>query len=219
MELAYVKEKRVIKPSAFGPPVIGSFALDADEDIPTISWDKCREQFATRFTENHKGLFFCHEVNESQRCASFLVKTEQIIDISSSHSVFGETNRPDVTWIVPSFFWMSSDMRRQLLTILLRAGMSYDPIKDNYEEALWKPDKLGNDYAARTKSAVLRFLYGFTEFVPDKCVQSTLWGTFNNKVGWVNVFEGKDQQSVRKQLITPNDKRQSCLIGIGKLWG
>jgi len=218
MELVYT-EKRIVKPSAFGPPEKGCFGVDDDQQSTT--WDKCREQFAARFNEASRGLFFCHDTNEGNRIASFLVKTEQVIGIADrrkSYSTFAETDRANILWIGPSSFWMESEIKRQLLTIVLRQGMNYNPDKDNYEDALWMPDGVGNSYAAKTKLAVTRFLYGFTDYVPPDA--SSAWGNFNNKVGWVTIFENKSEEIVRARLIAPEgEPRQPCVIGVGKLWG
>lgn len=226
MELVYT-EKRVVKPSAFGPPEKGYFAIDDNQE--TTTWDKCREQFAARFTETSRGFFICHNTNEGNRPASFLVKTEQVIGIADcslksnerlhNHSTFAETDRANILWVGPSLFWMTSEIKRQLLTIILRAGMNYDPYKNNYEEALWMPDQIGNNYAAKTKIAVTRFLYGFTEYISDANM-SPIWGNFNNKIGWVSVFENKSEEAIRARLVAPEgDSHKPCVISIGKLWG
>lgn len=220
MELIYT-EKRVVKPSAFGPPEKGYFAVDDEQQA--ASWDKCREQFAARFIESSKGLFFCHDTNEGCRTASFLIKTEQVIGIADrrrpfNYSMFAETDRANILWVGPSYFWMGSEVRRQLLTVILRAGMNYNPSKNDYEEALWKPDQLGNNYTAKTKAAISRFLYGFTDYVPPDA--SSAWGSFTNKVGWVTLFENKSEEVVRTRLVVPEgESYQPCVIGIGKLWG
>lgn len=222
MEPLYT-ENRVVKPSAFGPPEKGYFAVDDEQQ--SVNWDKCREQFAARFTELSKGLFFCHNTDEGRRTASFLIKTEQVVGIADpnrskpfNYSTFAETDRANILWVGPSCFWMEAEIKRQLLTVILRAGMNYNPSKDDYEDALWKPDQLGNNYAAKTKAAISRFLYGFTDYVPPN--SSSAWGSFTNKVGWVTLFENKNEELIRERLVVPEgESYQPCVIGIGKLWG
>ena len=103
-------------------------------------------------------------------------------------------------WINPSQFWKGCKMRKQLLSILLRAGSKYDPDKDNYEEALYT-----QEYIKGTKSAVMRFLFGFTEYTQNVC-------------GWERAFRAKTDSEIRKLLVCPDFKKlNDCLIA-GVIW-
>ena len=212
----FLEERKMVKKSAYGPPGVGFFAADSEF---SLSWEKCREQFAHKFTEVLHGFYFCHIPHEGFNVASFIAKTEEIIGFadflhSYGPSKFCETDKADVIWIEPSRFWSSHDMRRQLLTIMLRAGMNYNPSINNYEEALWEKDKMGNNYAAKTKAAITRFLFGFTNYVNDSSVVG-----FNYKTGWVTTFEDRPEQAVRKLLVRPEGEKKTCsVIGLGKLW-
>jgi len=209
-------ELRTVKKSAYGGPSLGSFAVDSEY---SLSWEKCREQFSHKFGEVTNGFYFCHVPTQGQNVAWFIAKTEEIVDFASclysySPTVFCPTNFDYVLWVEPSTFWLKQEMRRQLFTILLRQGMSYEPTRNNYEEALWCKDKLGNTYAMETHLAVTRFLFGFTNYVSDPGVIG-----YTYKSGWVNTFKGRDEQSIRKLLILPEgEKPKHSAVGLGKLW-
>ena len=82
------------------------------------------------------------------------------------------------------------------MTILVRAGMVYDPKSDNYEEALFT-----EKWAKPTKTAVMRFLYGFTKYVgPTIDDQPAI-----ESRGWKYVFEGHDDQYIKNCLKWPDD--------------
>jgi hypothetical protein len=85
-------------------------------------------------------------------------------------------------------------MRRSLLTIIVRAGMMYEPKQDNYEEALF-----AYKFVAPTRKAVMRFLFGFTKYVgPSIEEQPSI-----ESRGWKSVFEGKDEATIKRYLTWP----------------
>lgn len=208
--------KKTVKKSVYGPPGIGHFATDSE---CSLSWEKCREQFSHKFTEVLHGFYFCHVAGEGYNVAAFIAKTEEIVGFddflhSYAPSKFCKTDNDSVLWIEPSRFWSKCEMRRQLLTILLRAGMNYNPTTNNYEEALWSKDKMGNNYAMETQLAVMRFLFGFTQYVNDTSVVG-----FNYKTGWWTTFKDRPEQAIRKLLVRPEgEKKETSVIGLGKLW-
>lgn len=167
----------------------GHFAVEATP----IKWENCRERFAKAFTASLEGFFFKHPAGRSISVASFIVKTEDILK-EPLFSSFSETNRDTILWVEPSEFWKSCQMRRSLLTILLRCGMLYDLERDNYEEALFT-----QEYVIPTKKAMMRFLFGFTKYVgPNLDVDSTI-----QVRGWKSVFEGKDEAEIKSMLVHP----------------
>jgi hypothetical protein len=188
---------RTIKES-FKKPKDGWFALES-VGSNSIAWQHCRDQFASSFTDRIDGFYFSHSV---PRCniVAFVGKTEAILDVPES--TFQATNREYATWVTPSVFWKSVFIRRSLFTLLLRAGMLYDPVVDNYELALY-----GNEYLHTSKAAVMRFLFGFTEFC-----ESPYW-----KLGWAATFSGKPIDDIRNKLVSPK-KAEPSLIGQGSIW-
>ena len=78
------------------------------------------------------------------------------------------------------------------MTVLLRAGILYDLEKDNYEDALFR-----QEYVIPTKKAVMRFLYGFTNYKGPEVVCT---GTILVR-GWKTIFEGKNEAEVRAWLV------------------
>lgn len=206
------EQKKSVKKSVYGPPGLGYFATDSDF---SLTWEKCREQFSYKFTEVLQGFYFCHVPLEGYNVASFIAKTEEIIGFvdflhSYASSQFCQTDRENVLWVEPSRFWSKCEMRRQLFTILLRSGMNYNPAINNYEQALWSKDKMGNNYALETQLAIMRFLFGFTQYVND---------VVNYKTGWWTTFKDRPEQTVRKLLVRPEgEKKETSVIGLGKLW-
>jgi hypothetical protein len=167
----------------------GHYALDTTP----FAFENCRERFAKVFDEKTEGFYFRHHPHKGESVAAFVLKTESIIGVKES-SKFAETNRPSILWFEPASFWRDCQMKRSLLTILLRCGILYDVGLDNYEEALF-----GHEYIWPTKRATKRFLFGFTKYVgPDISTDSTI--QFR---GWKSVFEGKSETEVKLMLIWP----------------
>jgi hypothetical protein len=169
----------------------GSFGLD----VEPYRFETCRERFGRHWDHTTKGFYLTHPVNAGYSVATFLKKTEIILK-QTQFSEYALTNRDTILWIEPSQFWMCCRMRRSLLTILVRAGMVYDPKKDNYEEALFS-----EKWAKPTRIAVMRFLFGFTKYVgPDIENQPQI-----ESRGWRYVFDNPDEQHAKKCLIWPDE--------------
>lgn len=188
------------------PPDVGCFSLDKEE----LDWVKCREQFAKTFQKEAKGIYFSHADNEGKRIAFFLSKFEDILIEASSQtfekSKYSLTNLNFALWIEPSQFWMECTMRRSLLTILLRCGQIYDEEKNNFEEALFSID-----YAKNTKTAIQRFLFGYTTYVPTGEIIEGI------SKGWSNTFGKKPDDMIRKHLAITGES-EKIAIGCGSLW-
>lgn len=168
-------------------PIEGSFALDK---APTV-FVFCREHFAKSFVKDLEGFFFCHK-SDIHNIAAFIQKTELVLN-QSHHSEFCQTNVEDILWIKPSLFWRSCEMRRSLLTILLRVAMLYDRSVNNYEEVLFS-----HELIVPTKRAIKRFLYGFTEYRgPSLATTQTV-----QVKGWKAIFEAKDELEIKRLLVS-----------------
>jgi hypothetical protein len=208
-------EPRIIRES-LSKPEAGSFAVQP-EDNESLEWIHCRDTFSSSFTKETEGFYFSHNVDR-KRIASFVEKTEIILeqrmapaaqlrlfaDGPTAHfhaSLFQPTNRDHATWVEPCGFWKQIYIRRSLFTLLLRAGQRYDPTADNYEEALYSID-----YLKSSKDAVMRFLFGFTDFHVDQ------WSC-----GWAATFCHKDIEEIRTKLIS-KDNTEVSLIGVGSIW-
>lgn len=166
----------------------GSFAID----IQPLQFDHCRERFAATFNENTTGFYFKHSPGRSKDIASFIIKTESVLG-NLFFSEFAETNRDSIIWVCPNMFWKQCPMRRSLFTALLRAGDLYRSDIDNYESALF-----GYNYLQVTKKAVIRFMFGFTDYVgPDIKGNGTVWFK-----GWKSTFEEKNEIEIKKMLIS-----------------
>lgn len=166
----------------------GSYAIARSP----VRFENCRERFACQWHSRTKAIFFRHDA-DGRKIAKFILKTEQIVH-EKKHTNFALTTCKPVLWVEPSRFWMRCRMRRALFTILLRAGMSYDPDQDNYEEALFS-----DAYAKSTRYAVMRFLFGFTKYVgPTPGGSSTL-----ETSGWVAILKKSTQKEIREYFQSP----------------
>jgi hypothetical protein len=176
-------------------PSPGCLAMDRSR----IEWIDCRQRFCGLLNRNTNGFFFSHRNNDAEQIIRFIWKTEDIIQIQRSS--FGTTNRPYATWIDLDF-WADAYLKRSLLLILIRAGLNYDPSKNNYEEALYS-----EEYLIKTKLAVMRFLFGFTN-------------SLNNSNGWYSTFNEMKSTEIKKNLVLPDYRSPefSMICGSSALW-
>ena len=198
-------DTKIVEAEAPSLPSTGSYSLHP------LDWRKCREQFAKLFDENTDGFFFSHPNGCGENIATFLSKTEEVIDASypiKIRSKFCRTNMPYALWIMPSPFWKECSIRRSLMTILLRCGFFYRFDADNYEEALFS-----DDYAKVTKTAIQRFLFGHIHFVKDDS------SFLASKSGWRDLFAHKGVEEIRNKLTLPNDSTvERTMVGLGTIW-
>lgn len=221
--MASPEGKKYFKSSAFRLPKDGSFGVRTSKSpLDEIKWISCREAFANKFNSSTEGFFFSCNVEKRRwptgvpkdyplNVCEFLRKTESIIaELSGNseefcYSEFKKTNLKSIIWIEPSSFWRTCSMRRSLLSILLRSSMAYSPFMDNYEDALFS-----YGYAKRTKPAIMRFLFGYTEFKRDKSIPVT------GRQGWLTFFESRSSKEI-KNCLQPL-KREFFVLSQDALW-
>jgi hypothetical protein len=124
-------------------------------------WLYCRELFHNHLF-NLKLFFYAHARGKGAVTASFIAEVEEILDVQP-RSEMGPTQQKMVMWIKPSKWWTSRGMRRSLFTILLRAGKTYKPAKNNIEEVV-----TSDKYLEGTSKAFFRFLEGYTKYTGHK---------------------------------------------------
>lgn len=162
----------------------GSFSA-----VERVNWDGrwmaagfqyCREYFQDD-SWGLRRMLFVHRPCKSKHIAAFMDRIEEKLDIEP-RSHFGPSQRYNIMWLMPSRWWMDSEMKRSLFTALLRCGWSYDPLKDNFEEALWSIR-----YTKETKYAVRRFLSGHTRYM-GKGQVCYIDNDLDTRVGWYDEF-------------------------------
>lgn len=202
---------------SYGSPPPGNYAL---EPIPSksIHWDHCREQFAPKFNSDTRGFYFSHHSDKHQNIGEFLTKFEEIIGHNQNFSTFCQTSRSTILWVEPSRFWLDCQMKRSLLTILLRCGQNFNLNYDNFDSALFDETYYKeNIWAKETRKAILRFLFGFTKFT-GQYINVTETTTII-KHGWREEFATLSEKDIRQRLILPEGKNKEVnIVGAESLW-
>lgn len=197
----------------YGTPPVGNYALEA-EPPKGVHWDHCREQFASKFNEVTPGFYFSHPPGKSLDVGEFITKFESIVGIKPS--AFAETQKDTILWTEPSRFWLQCQMKRSLLTIILRCGMNYIMADDNFDDALFGEYK-ESIYPKETRSATLRFMFGFTHFTGNVSAITSTSSVV--KHGWREEFKPLDDSTIRRRLVLPEgEAREPSIIGVESLW-
>lgn len=201
----------------------------------TIAWESCRERFQISMSDP-KVKSILYSFDESQNrygLAAFLHKTETILGLKRK-STYNEVYKKDglyyrrVLRINIARFWKSEYIRSSFFTALLRVGAGhtsaghcnfaqyppYDPETNNYEECLFK-----NPNMALTKTAVKRFLCGFTHYTGPHPHPNGGNGLQN--VGWMNLLADAGGNNAGKgwQLLVKPKNDNKNIIAAGKFWG
>jgi hypothetical protein len=175
-------------------PGSGSFGIFSDSKI--VIWYGCREQLQEQLDifPSRKLLFHCHS-NQHKNVISFINKVEKTIRLPVKDRVkFHLTNKPDVLYLLLGRFW-SSTIRRSLLTILLRAGRTYDSKKNNWEEVIDN-----DEYLNATRHAFDKFMSGFTDIQWQPKYDCEYVNESFKFVGWVDSFTD-DYNLINKTFI------------------
>jgi len=117
----------------------------------------CREYFQDEACRVRRFLF-SHRQNLGENVAQFIRRIERRLNFDEFSTLY-TTNRRTVTMVRPNPWWMDTSMQKSLYTLLIRAGVHYDPEIDNFVSALFSIDYTGN-----TKYAIQRFLLGYTKY-------------------------------------------------------
>lgn len=218
MKIEYLPNREVTLVYCCPPP--GQYGLEATPGRISL-WDHCREQFAAKFDEKVEGFYFSHRQSEAPRVIHFLRKFERILKSSGfaknlTYTQFAKTPNEFILYVQPSMFWRECYFRRSLYTILLRCGLNYDIKGDNFDEALFDVHYKESNYLAETRSAVIRFMFGFTHYngFPPVTV-----GTTVIKHGWHQEFHRLDDAAVRQRLVLPPGlKKRPNPVAVESLW-
>lgn len=209
----------VKKLKCYVKPIVGNYALQAAPP-KNVHWDHCREQFAAKFNEFTPGFYFSHLPGKSYDVGEFITKFETIVGLSEN-SIFSKTDKESVLWISPAVFWTNCQMKRSLMTILLRCGINYDITKDNFDDALFGDYKEAS-YVKETRSAIMRFMFGFTKFTGRQTpivLNPMAPTTHVVKHGWREEFQKLDDSTIRRRLILPEGAaKELSIIGMESLW-
>lgn len=123
-----------------------------------IEWTGCRDGFQGMSHDAlQTGFFFTHMSNRSYDAACFLTRIENTLGIQPS--VYRLTDQNYITQCFPSPWWFTAEMRKSFYTLAMRGAYYYERSRDNFDEALH-----GFQYTKETKSAVKKFLAGYTVY-------------------------------------------------------
>lgn len=219
MNVVFKEEKQF--QACYGDPPNGNFALEYDVHR-RVHWDHCREQFAAKFNEGIVGFFFSHPEEKSIDIAQFIRKFEIVLGIHEllnpfEFSQFSKTNKAKIIWVEPSLFWRNCAMKRSLLTILMRCTINYNHLEDNFDEVLFSEQYKENLYLRESRSATLRFMFGFTNFVGQLPVPSAYSAVL--KHGWREEFFKQEDSVIKKKLLLPEDQiNKISSIDLDAIW-
>ena len=124
-------------------------------------WESCRELFDTDFrlrvARHATGfLFFCE--NHGHNVARFIHEAEKRLGIEEKSVISGFKNVSNVCYVRFSRWWLANSARRQLYTILLRAGLGYT------KNAKFTATLNRSEYGSDSVIAMERFFDGYTHW-------------------------------------------------------
>jgi hypothetical protein len=207
-------EEKVVYPSDYDGEIgaLGHHKVGVDAsgtETGKLEWYGCRERFARVHTKELENFWFMAGEKHIPNVVAFFEVAENILGLPPEERTDFQraSNKPGPLLVIQKPFWREDALRRSLSTIFLRQGRSYVPEKKNFEEALYN-----HEYGRRTKSAIMRFLFGFTHFHDPATAEAP-------SNGWVNYFGGKDDEYARIRLINPSKPAPDTVLGIGSIWG
>lgn len=163
--------------------VNGSFAMGerlANKQVERVTeFFYCRETFASEFEDDKQAsvLMSVKNMGVAELVFQFFAMSEEMLGIIPPSEVGFFKGRGDLILIQPNSWWAENEVRRQFMTVLLRAGLRYDGI--NYYKTLY-----GTDYTLTCKQAVDKFFDGHTHLSGQV--------KMSGSTGWQEIFEDDD---------------------------
>lgn len=217
MSNIYENVETVECPTLYAPGGFGYFAVKAqsETDYNSVYWDKCREQFAKKFTSSLEGFFFSTYDKFKHGVPLFVRDTEDFLQ-TNNKSKFYITTRENAVYIEISDFWKKCYMRRSLYSLICRLGLCYDG--HSWEKTLLgdMPNTSNQDIdanflmARKTQKAIMRFFMGFTKYIGNLSHLEKEY--FPEKHGWVIEFANKTNEQI-KQVLVLEDMSKCVLSG------
>ena len=167
-------------------------------------WEHCRETFDHYFPRGQYFLFYTDEkrskTKNGEKVAQFIEAAEKRLNVTPKTEILGFNNVSNIIAVSISKWWKENGARRQLFTILLRAGLAYDG--KNFEKALYK-----EEYASQTNEAVARFFKGYTHCTMSMCGGNGWVSNFcrddaDYEADWDDDSEDNDDKAWKKYLET-----------------
>ena len=195
-------------------------------------WTHCREVFhrgeiispgrrvhymAPQPNNNKKkrtGRLLFHSKNVASSI-SFVRMAEQILKLPPSKKVkILKTNRQKTIYIEYGPWW-SEISRRELLTIFLKVGRTYNVrgLTPKQKQSRWWSLARNNRYIRQTKAAFKKFMSGHTKFNTDLTFKSNIYDYIKMKAvetilpvrwsGWCNTLHDKlDQKQIEDRMLS-----------------
>lgn len=168
-----------------------------------------------------RGFFFTHHEGKSDDVAAFIAKAEEIVSISGLRfdpSSFRKTNKTNIVWIEPGTLWRNGTISMSLLTLMLRSSLNYDTAGDNFQDCLFGNFQ-ENRMIRETRHAVLRFMFGFTEYVGElPPMNNQSYNSTLVRHGWHSEFNFTDLATIKKKLVSTREGPQNEKFGFDFIW-
>lgn len=157
----------------------------------TITWNRCREAFhAYADLVRQREYFFWHSVNWGPNVAALVNHVENHLRLGDK-STFSYTQKPTVTYVRVSPWWVTQPMRHQFFTCCLRASLTFN----RHKTRDWLNHLASYRYLGGTMPAVRRFLEGFTQYT-------------GNITGWYRQFQN-NPGDLNTLLVRPDQENIS----------
>lgn len=159
---------------------------------------KCREEFANLFQEDCKSIVYCHAQDKYESLSAFINLVEAQLNIPDKQKtqVFS-TQINTISAIRVSPFWLNCSMRRQLFTMIIRAGAIHYK-KDQSIIDTFKQYALGKT----SIEGIELFLNGYYNFTDES--RNILAGDMHK--GAAFQFQNKSKEELIDKVITKENK-------------
>ena len=162
---------------------VGTNAVSPEINSGTIR--NCRETFYSLWGETTKYMFFnAGTRGKILNLSLFFLEVEKKLGLKPEDRLKFAFAPKGYTLITLTPWWTKNDVRRQIMTILLRCGTAFT---GDFHSAL-----ISDPYSKGTENAMLAFLEGRTN-------STSVAGKI--KDGWVNFFSDKDAKFVKECLV------------------
>lgn len=156
------------------------------KQFKTTEGHSCRESFAANFGRDNEFLAFKNNNLNIEKLNEFFSRIDSKLQLEKQ-TILYPTNHANSVLIEVPRFWVQSEMRRSLFTLLVRLGAAY--YRDSLKTAI-KDYRLAND----TFGAIERFFDGYHNPAGDALAM-------RGAVGWYHTFNRKTKEQLEKLMV------------------
>lgn len=175
------------------PPPTGTYQNSNAIFLTPKRWYTCRERFGAASGKLKYFYFFCNS-GKLKNIFNFLEDFQTIAKIKKKDQFLVKQFEDKHIGAIILSYWWRANLRKSLLTALIRIGENYIRSNKSKYHALMHTIQHNSFYGNPTYKAIKLFISGRNEYIKKR-----------GRGGWVNTFRNKNEDKIKEILLTSEE--------------